>query len=45
MGRACMGRSGMHVGFWCEIQKERYHQGDLDIGGIILKRILEKQVE
>jgi hypothetical protein len=46
MGRACRthgGRSGMHIEFWWESQKEREHRKDLDVGGrIILKWILEK---
>jgi hypothetical protein len=40
---ACMGRRGMHVGFWWESQKERDHYEDLDVGGkIVLRWILEK---
>jgi hypothetical protein len=39
---ARMGRSGMHIGYWCESQMEGNHCGDLDIGGrITLKWILE----
>jgi hypothetical protein len=36
------GRSGMHTGFWWEIEKDRNHYEDLDVGGsIILKWILD----
>jgi hypothetical protein len=38
-----MGRRGMHIGFWWEIEKERDNQEDIDINGnIILRWILEK---
>jgi hypothetical protein len=30
---ARMGRSGMHIGYWREIQKERDHWEDQDVGG------------
>jgi hypothetical protein len=34
----------MHIGYWCEIQKERDHYEDLYVGErIILKWILERQ--
>jgi hypothetical protein len=37
-----MGRIGMHIGFWSEIQKERDHSEDKDIGVLmILKGIFE----
>jgi hypothetical protein len=40
---ARMGRSGMHIGHWWEIQKERYHWEDQDVGGwTILKWIIER---
>jgi hypothetical protein len=40
---ARMGRIGMHVGYWCEIQKERDHWEDQDVGeGTILKWILRR---
>jgi hypothetical protein len=40
---ARMGRRGMHTGDWWEIQKERVHWEDQDIGGwTILKWILER---
>jgi hypothetical protein len=38
-----MGRGRMHIGFWWESQKERYHNEDLNVSGrIILKLILER---
>jgi hypothetical protein len=34
----------MHIGYWCESQKERDHWEDQDVGGwTILKWILERQ--
>jgi hypothetical protein len=40
---ARMGRRGMHVGYWWESQKERHHQEDQDmVGLIILKGIVER---
>jgi hypothetical protein len=40
---ARMGRRGMHVGYWWEIQKERDHWEDQDVGGwTVLKWILER---
>jgi hypothetical protein len=34
------GRRGMHIGYWWEIQKERDHWEDQDVGGwTILKWI------
>jgi hypothetical protein len=37
------GRRGMHIGYWWEIQKERDHWEDQDVGGwTILKLILER---
>jgi hypothetical protein len=46
MGRACRtngGRRGMHIGYWWEIQKERNHWEDQDVGWwTILKWILER---
>jgi hypothetical protein len=38
------GRRGMHIGYRWEIQKERDHWEDQDIGGwTILKWILERE--
>jgi hypothetical protein len=38
-----MGRRGMHIGYKWEIQKERDHWEDQDVGGwTILKWILER---
>jgi hypothetical protein len=40
---AKMGIRGMHVEYWCEIQKERDDWEDQDVGGwTILKWILER---
>jgi hypothetical protein len=40
---ARMGRRGMIIGYWWEIQKERDHWEDQDVGGwTILKWILER---
>jgi hypothetical protein len=37
------GRRGMHIGYWWEIQKERDHWEEQDVGGwTILKWILER---
>jgi hypothetical protein len=33
---AGMGRRGPHIGFWWESQRERYHQEDLDVDGMII---------
>jgi hypothetical protein len=34
----------MHIGYWREIQKEKDHREDQDVGGwTILKWILERQ--
>jgi hypothetical protein len=30
---ARMGRTGMHIGYWWESQKERDHYEDQDVGG------------
>jgi hypothetical protein len=39
----CVGRKGMHTGFWWDIQKERDHYEDVDVTGrIILKWIFDK---
>jgi hypothetical protein len=36
-------RGGMHIGLWCERQKERGHWNALNVGGrIILRLILDK---
>jgi hypothetical protein len=41
---AQMGRMGMHVGYWLEIQKERGYFEDQDVvRWIILRWILEKK--
>jgi hypothetical protein len=42
MARACSTNGGgMHIGYWWEIQKERDHGEDQDVGGwTILKLIL-----
>jgi hypothetical protein len=41
---ARMGRRELHIGYWWEIQKERDHWEDQDIGGwTILKWILKRQ--
>jgi hypothetical protein len=41
---ARMGRRGMHIGYWWEIQKEKDHREDQDVGGwTILKWILERE--
>jgi hypothetical protein len=38
-----MGRRGMHIGYWWEIQKKSDHWKDQDVGGwTILKWILER---
>jgi hypothetical protein len=38
-----MGRRGMHIGYWWEIQNERDHWKEQDVGGwTILKWILER---
>jgi hypothetical protein len=38
-----VGKRGIHIGYWWEIQKERDHWEDEDIGGWrILKWILER---
>jgi hypothetical protein len=38
-----MGRSGIHIGYWWECQKERDHWEDQDVGGwTILKWILDR---
>jgi hypothetical protein len=46
MGGACgtHGREGMHTGFWWETQKEIDHYKDLDVGGRIMRWIVEKIV-
>jgi hypothetical protein len=37
------GRRGIHIGYWWEIQKERDHKEDQDVGEwTILKWILEQ---
>jgi hypothetical protein len=33
---ARMGRRGMHIEFWWENQKERDHEEDQDVGGLII---------
>jgi hypothetical protein len=43
---ARMRRSGIHIGFWWEIQKEKDYQGDLDMDGtILLKYVLKNWLE
>jgi hypothetical protein len=38
-----LGRGGMHIGYWWEIQKEGVHWEDQDLDGwTILKWILER---
>jgi hypothetical protein len=37
--RARMGRIGIHIGYWWEIQKERYHWEDQDVGGWGIREI------
>jgi hypothetical protein len=40
MVRACStngGRTGIYIGYWWEIQKERDHWEDQDVGGWILE--------
>jgi hypothetical protein len=38
-----MGQRRMHIGYWWEIQKERDHWEDQDVGGwTILKWLLER---
>jgi hypothetical protein len=38
-----MGRTGMHIEYWWESQRERDHWADQDVGGwTILKWILER---
>jgi hypothetical protein len=40
-----MGRRGMHIGYWWEIQKERGHWEDQDVSGwTILKLILRDRM-
>jgi hypothetical protein len=40
---ARMGQRGMHIGYWWEIQKERDHLEDQDVGGwTILKWTIER---
>jgi hypothetical protein len=40
---ARLGRRGMHTGYWWEIQKERDHREDQDVGEwTILKWVLER---
>jgi hypothetical protein len=40
---ARMGRRGMHIGYWWEIQMEREHWEDQDIGGwTVIKWFLER---
>jgi hypothetical protein len=34
-----MGRKGMHIGYWWEIQKERDQWGDRDVGGWTIDNI------
>jgi hypothetical protein len=39
-----MVRTGMHIGYWWENQKEKGHWKDQDVGGLtILKWILERE--
>jgi hypothetical protein len=39
---ARMGRSGIHIGYWWEIQKEREHWENQGVNCTILKWILER---
>jgi hypothetical protein len=42
---ACMGRRGVHIGYWWESQKERDHYKALDIGGrIMFKKFKEELI-
>jgi hypothetical protein len=40
---ACMERRGMHIGFWWESQKEKDHWENIEVGGRMLKWMLERQ--
>jgi hypothetical protein len=40
---AQVGKREIHIGYWCENQKERYHWEDQDVGAcMILKLILQR---
>jgi hypothetical protein len=38
-----MGRRGMHIGYWWEIQKGRDHWEDLDVGGWTILKWISKR--
>jgi hypothetical protein len=33
---ACVGKRGIHIGFWRESQKERHHYKNLDVDEMII---------
>jgi hypothetical protein len=42
---ARIGTRRMHIGFWWESQKERYHQEDLNVDGRIVLKLLLGRME